>query len=71
MGMAHARRGENRLRRRQGGSLQFDRILDQSQQKCRVFFSRNSNLLQFFQLQPIPLRAIGSKKASLFPFQIG
>ena len=35
------RRGKNRLRRTQGGSLQFYKILDRSQQlqqKCHVFF---------------------------------
>ena len=39
------------IERSERWSLRCGRVLDQSQQECR-FFRRNSNLLQFFQLQP-------------------
>ena len=40
------------IERSEGWSLRSVGVLDQSQQECRVFFRRNSNPLQTFQLQP-------------------
>ena len=62
------------IRRSQGWSLRSGRDPGRVAPKT-VLFRGNSNPLQFFQLQPkketsSSLCAIGSKKASFFPFQI-